>query len=381
MKILLVNYEFPPLGGGAGNATCHLAAGLAQLGDEVKVLTMAYNDLPVSEWCDGYEIVRAPARRARPDRCTPFEMTTFMLGGMFTAMKLSRSWRPDVTLAFFSIPGAPVAWALKVVTGIPYIVSLRGGDVPGFLPEDLKGYHRFTTPLIRFLWKRAACVTANGTWLADLARRCDPGVSVEVIPNGVDTVSYQPGEAQSEGPPRLLFVGRLARQKGVDVLLDAMVRPEIGLEVVLDIVGDGSERANLEAQAACLGLHERVVFHSWLRDKELRKRYQAAHAFVLPSRDEGLSNALLEAVASGLPVVATRAGSSVDALRDGHTGFMVDVEDSTSLAEKLGDLLSDLDKARAMGQAGRAFIEEHFSWDTMTKQYRTVMINTLGKER
>ncbi len=377
MKVLLINYEFPPLGGGAGNATRHLATRRAGMGDVVKVLTMAHGDLPTAEWRDGYEIIRAPSRRALPDRCTPFEMTTFMLGSMYSTWKLSRRWRPDAAMAFFSIPGAPVAWLLKVMTGVPYIVSLRGGDVPGFLPEDLQGYHRLTTPLIRFLWKRAACVTANGTWLADLARRCAPDLPVEVVPNGVDPRSHQPGtSSRAKGLPRLLFVGRLARQKGVDVLLEAMARPETGTDVILDIVGDGGERPALEAQTKRLGLEKRVIFHSWLRGEELRKQYQSADIFVLPSRDEGMPNVLLEAAASGLPLIATRVGSNPDALREGETGLLVDADDPVSLSKALNELISDPDRAGRMGTAGRIYMKQHFSWDTMTQRYRALLLST-----
>ncbi|NDV27481.1 glycosyltransferase family 4 protein [Desulfovibrio sp. JC010] len=379
MKVLLVNYEFPPLGGGAGNATRHLAADLTTMGDEVKVLTMAHGDLPAREWRDGYEIIRVPSRRKRADRCTPLEMSTFMAGGAYSALKLFRTWKPDAALAFFSIPGAPVAWLLNRLTGVPYALSLRGGDVPGFLPDDLAGYHRLTTPLIRFLWKRAAFVTTNCRWLADLTQRTEPGLPVNIIPNGVDTDSHHPAPQRADGPPQLLLVGRLTRQKGVDILLEALSYSNISRDVRLDIVGNGDERAALEAQAKQLGLADRVTFHSYLRGEALRRQYQKADIFVLPSRDEGLPNVLLEAAASGLPVLTTRAGGCPDAIRDRETGLLVEPDNSKELAHALSTLLSAPDRARAMGHAGRELMIREFSWTKVNSRYRSLLTNLLPR--
>src|SRR5512143_1381089 len=125
MKILVINSEYPPVGGGAGNASAHIARLLAQQGSDVLFLTSRYGDLPDEEMCQGVRVLRGPTRREHADRSTALEQVWFILGASFRSWRLLREFRPDVTLAFFGLPSGAVAWLLKTLRGIPYVVSLR----------------------------------------------------------------------------------------------------------------------------------------------------------------------------------------------------------------------------------------------------------------
>src|SRR5262245_18319177 len=118
-RVLLINYEFPPVGAGAGNATANIARCLAASGDDVLVLTSRYGDLPHREQRDGYRILRVAAKRGRVDRCSPLEMLTFVLGGVLPALAIGRRWRPDAACAFFGVPSGPLALLLRASIGIP----------------------------------------------------------------------------------------------------------------------------------------------------------------------------------------------------------------------------------------------------------------------
>ncbi|MFC1884635.1 glycosyltransferase [Thermodesulfobacteriota bacterium] len=171
MKLLMINYEYPPLGGGAGNSTANLAAELSALGADVKVLTSSFRGLPKYEKTKGFSIYRTPVIRRYLHRCSTPEMMTFITSASLSSIKLANRQRPDATLAFFGIPSGPVAYLLKIVFGIPYFVLLRGGDVPGFQPYDLQLYHRLAGPVLREIWAKAACVVGNSNGLSDMARR------------------------------------------------------------------------------------------------------------------------------------------------------------------------------------------------------------------
>jgi len=193
---------------------------------------------------------------------------------------------------------------LKQIHGIPYIVSLRGGDVPGFRPYDFWLYHRIAVPFLHIIWHGAAAVVANSKGLRDLATAFDSTVEIEIIPNGVDEARFWMPERRWSSP-RILSVGRIVHQKGLDLALGALA----GLKHLpwdWRIAGDGPDLPHLEARLIHEGLQERVRFLGWRRADELVQEYQTASMFVFPSRHEGMPNALLEAMASGLPVIASR---------------------------------------------------------------------------
>ncbi len=379
MRLLLINYEFPPLGGGAGNATDHIAAELAMAGVEVKVLTSAFAGLPAFERRNGFEIHRIPVIRRRPDRCSTLEMLVFLLSSLIFTPLLVRKWRPEGTVAFFTLPCGPAAWLIQVLFRIPWVVSLRGGDVPGFLPRQIGAYHRLTKPLIVFLWARAAAVVANSHGLADLARIAAPGLPVRVLPNGVDTARYRPTpadrrQASNPGGLRLLFVGRIVHQKGLDLLFDALAaRPT---DITVDIVGDGPERDILVRQAGRLGLSDRVRFLGWLDRDALPAHFQAADAFIFPSREEGMPNAVLEAMACGLPVIATDVRGMGEVVAAGQSGWLVPLEDQAALVAALEQCRTDPALRRRRGTEGRRRAETLFGWRATALGYRDLLAVT-----
>ena len=379
---MLINYEYPPLGGGAGNATANIARELTAAGHEVTVLTSAFRGLPRDEAPDGFRIRRIPALRLHADRCSTLEMAVFMVSAAIAAPALAGKWCPDAAIAFFGIPSAPAAWTLKLLRKVPYIVSLRGGDVPGFLPRDLALYHRLASPAIRFLWRRAGAVVANSEGLRKLALTAAPEHKVDMIPNGVDTRIFRPAPdaagAADGAPLRLLFAGRLTRQKGVDILIEALKGLSPSLPWRLRIAGDGPEKAALHQQAQEAGVLDRVEFAGWLTREDIPGSYRQADVFVLPSRDEGMPNVILEAMASGLPVVATRIAGNDELVRDGETGLLVAAEDAAGLRRAIKRLAADAALRVRMGQAARASAETNYSWTATAKQYAALAASLHG---
>ncbi|KHK01388.1 glycosyltransferase family 4 protein [Desulfovibrio sp. TomC] len=386
LHLLLLNYEYPPIGGGAGNATANMARELASLGHRVRVVTAAFAGQAKREVVDGYELWRVAAVRRHADHCSPLEMLTFLASAGLALPVMQRQFKADACICFFGIPCGPAAWLLKVLCGVPYVVSLRGGDVPGFQPYDLAGYHRVTSPLIRFLWRHAAQVVANSRGLAGLARQSAGETPILMIPNGVDTERFRPagesgaagavGESGAAGPVRLVFVGRVVRQKGLDVLLDALSRLPAELDYRLTIVGDGPLRPELAERAAGLGLADRVAFAGWAAREAMPGLLGGADLFVFPSRDEGMPNAVLEAMASGLPVVATRISGNEELVGDGETGFLVPPDDAPALAHALARLLADPGLCRRMGAAGRERVVREYSWQSVAERYAALCAGT-----
>lgn len=365
MRVLLITYEYPPVGGGTGKAARNTALQLAAAGHEPIVLTSAFGDLPREEFerlpesfsrdgdpgsPRGVEVVRIPVLRRHLNRANALEVLSFAASALWRFRKI-RSLQADVSTAWLTIPCGIVAEALRLSDRVPYVCLLRGQDVPGY-PEMKPVLHALAWPVTRWIWSRAGRVVANSQGLADLARRSAPRLDVAVIRNGVDTEIYAPpardpdavvpfesalGEHDrapdfSVRRRSVLYVGRLVRKKRVRELVRAfalvskkeVVRPSFPARVVgglncgkidlredeeaepdleLRIAGHGPERPHLEALARELGVEDRVRFLGRLDEAEVVKALREADLFVNPSEGEGLPNAVLEAMATGLPVV------------------------------------------------------------------------------
>jgi glycosyltransferase involved in cell wall biosynthesis len=371
MKVLIINSEYPPVGAGAGNACANIARLLVRLGNEVAVVTAGYGRLPKDETVDGVRILRGPASRRRVDRSTALEQVVFILGACFRCLGLLRSFRPHATLAFFGLPSGAVAWFLKWFFGIPYVVSLRGGDVPGFRPYDFWLYHRIAVPFLRVIWHGAEAVIANSRGLRDLARTFDPSMEIPIIPNGVDIERFT-AEGRDWSAANILSVGRVVHQKGLDLGLVALADLK-DLAWEWRIVGDGPQVASLREDLERAGIEARVEIVGWAGTAELAAEYRRASLFVFPSRHEGMPNALLEAMASGLPVIASRVAGNEELVVHGETGILVPPDDPDALREALRRLLGDESERERMGRAARRRVEADFRWDTTAAGYLTVL--------
>jgi glycosyltransferase involved in cell wall biosynthesis len=379
---LFINYEYPPVGGGGGNAMRHIAREMARRGHAPYVLTAAQGALPALDTADGVTVRRIPALRRQVERSSIPEMIAFMGASLLAAPGYARQWRADAVIAFFTVPCGPAAWLLRRTNKLPYIIALRGGDVPGFDPLTMKTYHALAGGFIRWLWHDADAVVANSQGLADMARAHDPKQKIGVIPQGADTAGIAPKTTYTaRDPVALLTVGRLAKHKGLDVLLAALAQVPPELRWTLSIVGDGPERQALKAQAAQLGLSEHVTFKGWARREDLPQIYREADIFVLPSREEGMANVLMEAMCAGLPAVATRIAGSSEAVLDGETGLLVPTEDPSALARALETLIRDPGARERQGRAGRARVESTYSWPVITDQWLDIVERILQKHR
>ncbi|MFO7774377.1 MAG: glycosyltransferase, partial [Candidatus Hydrogenedentota bacterium] len=307
-RILMLNYEYPPLGGGAGNATYYLLREFA-----------AFDDLDIT-------LVTSSTQEARTEH--PYKNTTIHFldigkkGNLHYQTQrdlLSYSWKAwrfcrtlskektfDLIFAFFGIPCGVIAYLL----GTPYIISLQGSDVPGY-SSRFKLLDRMAFRIVsRIVWKKAGHVTALSNDLRELANRTAPQKEIQVIHNGISCEEFRPNETAHEAGYNLLFVGRLIERKGVSYLLRAMAKlRDTHPQLHAYIVGDGPLRDDLRAEANALGIGGQVSLEGYVPHGDLLTYYQKAHVFVLPSLNEALGHVTHEALASGLPIVTTNTGA------------------------------------------------------------------------
>jgi glycosyltransferase involved in cell wall biosynthesis len=383
MKVLFLNYEFPPLGGGASVATEAILRQWVKDPDlEVHLVTAAIGERVELTPLGGKVYVhRLPIGKnpARLQVQSLGDILTYALKALSFSFRLVREAREKgesfaVTLAFFTVPCGAIAWALRAVYGIPYIISLRGADVPGFSEK----YDRFSLlmrPVARFLWRRAEAVVPNSEGLRALARRTAPRQAFDIIPNGVDTTIFAPYPNKESGPVIFLSTARLTRRKRIDTLLAAFsvaVR-QTAVPLELHIAGDGEERPALEKHVQTLGLAGQVHFLGRIPHEKLTATYQGAAVFVLPSRNEGMSNAALEALASGLPLIVSGTGGMAELVRDGENGILIDPDNTETFARALVRLAEHPEERQAFGRASRQRAEAQ-SWRQVAERFKGLLV-------
>ncbi|MEM7353425.1 MAG: glycosyltransferase family 4 protein [Acidobacteriota bacterium] len=372
MRLLIVNYEYPPVGGGASNASWFLAKALVGQGHAVSVVTSAFEDYRGLKVEEEVRVHRIPALRKKIDSADMRQMRHFVASALAYAPFIVRRDRIEGMIIYFTLPSGLVGYWLKILFRLPYLVSLQGGDVPGLIPELDRTHHRLRWPRRRIL-RAARAVVANSQGLADVSAKTDP-VPVAVVPNGVDCTLFHPAaesETDPERPFRIFFAGRLQKQKNLEVLLDAVARlKRDGLtDFELDIAGDGPLGPATRQYAADLGLADDITWHGWLAKPELIAQYRRADCFVNPSLYEGLPNTVTEAMACGLPVVASRVIGNDELVTDQATGLLFDLAQPRQLGEALARLMHDRAAAQRMGAAGRALVLADYSWEAAAEAY------------
>jgi glycosyltransferase involved in cell wall biosynthesis len=258
--------------------------------------------------------------------------------------------------------------------GVPVVSVSRGWTGENLKVRCYEAADRFH---LRFM-DRVACVSRMQ---ADKVRQAGvPAERIRVIRNAArlqafadpDPVAGQRLRSVAGGDgPLVVAAGRLSREKGFHILVEAaarLVRSVPRARVIL--FGDGAERPRLERLAANLGLGSRFAMPGFCHDLDALLPW--ADVVVLPSLTEGLPNVALEAAAAGVPVVATAVGGTPEVVVNGRTGFLVPVEDPVRLADRIGDLLTRPEWARAFGAAARRHVEEHFSFAGQARAYRAL---------
>lgn len=362
MRILLLGDLPPFVLGGAEQQLLLLAHAWRDAGHDVQVLG---HRTPTGIH-DG-----VPARRIRVAYGTgrPLRGITFALALAWHLLRSGR--RADVIYCRFLGEAALVTTVMKALGLLRTPLVVTPGAAGAGVHSDLARVRSSPTwPLLRVLLRRQVQVfNAISPAIAEELRQAGLG-PVTAIANGVGLASLpEPRSA----PPRdrfWLFCGRLVPQKGVDLLLEAMALAPAG-QIRLMLAGDGPQAAPLRALCQRLGLADRVVFLGRVSHGELLDSMRRAYALVLPSRYEGLSNAALEALGAGLPVLSTRCGG-IDAYLEDGIGWVCEAT-PTSLAVALAEAAAIPDSEWVeRSRRGRALAEDTFAIGSCAAQHLTL---------
>lgn len=374
MRILTLTYEYPPLGGGGSRVARGLARALVQAGHEVEVLTMGFRGLPPAELDEGVRVRRVSCLRRHEDRSEPYELASYIAAALPRALRLVRDGKYDINHTHFLFPDGVISAVLGRLTGLPFVVTAHGSDVPGYNPHRFRRLHRLFEPAWVRVVRQAETIVSPSESLAALIHRKAPGAAVEVIPNGIDPDSLRPAPDKLR---RILAVSRIFERKGLQYLLRALEGQDHDFEI--HIVGDGPYLPELRKIAERARVP--ATFHGWLENGSpgLRELYETSSIFVLPSEAENFPIVLLEAQAAGLAIVTTKSTGCAEVV--GDTGLLVPPHDTAALRRALTRLIQD-DALRArLGREGRRRMEENFSWKAVATRYAELFRRSAGETR
>jgi glycosyltransferase involved in cell wall biosynthesis len=367
----MLNNEFPPLGGGMGTVNQALLNRYASTTElEIDLITSSIGgNEEIEQLTSRIRIIKLPVWNRNIHHSTCRELITYAMRALLRAAKYHRSRAYDFCLAWSTLPAGTVAMLLYNTFSLPYAVWVSGPDIPGF-ERRYRYLYPLLTPVIRHVWRHAKPVIAKCAGEIEMIKSLDNSIEVKFIPNGVDLNIFRPGPGIPNNEQfRVICVARLIERKGQHHLIQAVKRlSDSGVDVLLSLVGAGDSKREYENLARSLGVHDRIRFVGYIPREEISDFYKTAQVFVLPSYNEGMSLAVLEAMAVGLPVVVTRTGGTAELVEQGINGFVFDWADVDALTNYLRVLANDRKLLHAMGTASLNRAKD-FSWDMIADRF------------
>ena len=315
----------------------------------------------------------------------------YQLYAVWVAVRLHRRHHFDATWAVMAHScGIPAALFKMLYSRVPFILNLQEGDPPEYVERIM----RPVWPLFKRVFTSADMVQALSRYLADWARRRGAKGDIEIIPNAVDAAHFA-----KELPPRvvdevrdelgkhmgdvcLITTSRLVHKNAIDDVISAL--PKLPKQVKFIVLGTGSLEENLKQQVKKMNLEGRVRFVGKINNEEIPKYLHACDIFIRPSRSEGFGSSFVEAMAAGLPVIATQEGGIADFLFDERrnpempiTGWAVDKNSPEQIASAVQDIMAHSEKVRAVVRTAREMVFEKYDWDIIAQDMRKKVFGRL----
>jgi glycosyltransferase involved in cell wall biosynthesis len=373
-----------------------LARRLARHGWEVHVVTPRRPPAPARESADGVQVHRYRFYRWAEGRqlgtlngYPPLMLGTLVLAGFFHLLRVVLAHRIRLIHAYWVVPGGFIGAWVGLFTGARLVATAAGSDL------NRMAQRKFIRPMVRFTLWRLGCLITNGSALRDVAiglgMRADRIRTLWGLGSPIPVTPADPSDSRdSEAPPltlsgdpgaRLLCVGNLVAPKRVDTLLRAFaVVAGRHPTARLNIIGGGDQEPALAAQAAELCIADRVQFHGAQPHHVVLATLCEADIFLHASDHEGLPVAVMEAMACGLPVVASDVGGVPDLVKPGETGFLAAPDDSAAYAEAIGQLLSDPALRVRIGAAARDHAQTYTNEDRWMEHLESAYAAAFGRE-
>jgi glycosyltransferase involved in cell wall biosynthesis len=360
--LLMLCYEYPPLGGGGARVVANLCEDLDSLGQPVELITMGFGKLSSDEQRGLLRVFRVPGGRSRVELCYAHEMLPYLFTCLNKLWWRLRVRKYLINHTHFVFPDGVVAWLTRLFFGLPYIITAHGSDVPGYNPDRFTLMHTLLAPFWKRITTDAEVIICPSWHLQGLILAQNPKARTMVIPNGIDITRYRPDQPKDGS---ILVVTRMFERKGVQYLIRALADMRDYPEV--NIVGDGPYLPELRKLAEELGC--RVNFLGFIDNKTERfiNLLESARYFIFTSAAENFPIVLLEAMTAALCIITSNDNGCIEVVDDCAVTIPPKQEQELKLA--LQRVLADPELAASYGKRARERVEAHFCSEAVTRKH------------
>lgn len=355
MKILVLNYEYPPLGGGGSKVSEELCEQCGNRGISIDIVTMGYKELPQKEKRGNIVIHRVKCWRSKQRVCHPWEQLSYCINAYRYIGKHLDVGKYDFVHCHFIIPTGLLALWLKKKYGLKYMITSHGSDVLGHNDARFLLLYKLIAPGWKKILANASAITAPSEYLVNKIHETMPDILVDIIANGIHCKDYRPGNKKKT----VIAMTRLQESKGVQDLIEACAAIDMH-EWTVVILGDGPYRPNLEALVKQKGLENKIRFGGHVTGDERMKYLSEAGCFFSGSRFEAFSLSVLEASLCGCNVIASKIEPHIMLVGQEHTYEVVD-----ELKSILSSVVSGEPEAVEYGN-------EKYDWENIYEKYETL---------
>jgi glycosyltransferase involved in cell wall biosynthesis len=363
MNILMINYEYPPLGGGGGVINKHLAEELSKK-NNITLITTKFTDQKSYEICNNVEVFRVPVCfRNDKNAATLLSMLSFFPSSLWRGYRLLTARQFDLIHSMFVIPSAPSGFMLAKMFCLPHVLSILGGDI--YDPSKRLSPHKTVllhTLVDKILTGSDKIIGMSSDIIGRLTTYYSTSAQIELIPHGIERPVFAPKAREELGYDSkdilLVTVGRLIPRKAIHDLISAL--QSLNKNTKLLIIGDGPERQRLQEVAESLRVSDRTLFLGNVSEETKFQLLNIADMYVSATRHEGFGLVFLEAMAVGLPIVSYDNGGHMDFLSDNQSGFLVRLGNVCALIHRIKVLSEDTALRRRMGQWNRQRVEDYY---------------------
>ena len=383
LKILIVNYEYPPIGGGGGVICKDIAEEISKEGHKITVITSKFTNLLKEETVSGVKIIRVPVLfRKKQNVASILSMLSYLPSSIYFVNRLLKKEKFDVINTHFAIPSGPAGNFISKNKKIPNILSIHGGDI--FDPSKSLSPHKtfgLKQTVKKMLLSADKVIAQSSDTQKNAISLYSINRNIEIIPLGIKPNSFINKSRKelgiSENKKIFVTVGRLVRRKNLEELLTVFSKVIKKFDCELLIIGDGPEGENLKQKISSLNLQNDVKLLGRVSE-ELKFQYlNASDVYLSTAIHEGFGIVFLEAMECGLPVICYDRGGQVDFLRNDYTGYLVKLGDADSFYDNLLYLLNHPEMKEKIEIYNKELVKKYYI-NNIAKQYLNVFYEILS---